>query len=157
MSGARPKQPSPYSKYWKKRAMKLFMAQFHNQPCAICGSYAGTVGHHLLPKGCYADYALDEQNILVLCPTHHMFSNEIAAHSMNSLAVSEFVRWVKENRPEKHEWMQQHKNVRSGKKINYKKLYEELCSKESPGCSTKKDSTASSVKTAFNSLRTRTT
>ena len=135
--------------------MTLFMRQFHNRPCAICGQIEGTVGHHLLPKGVYADYAFEEDNILVLCPSHPLLSNEIAAHSTSSLAVAAFCDWVQEHEPEKWAWMLAHKNKRSGKRVNYRDIYRNLDKKRddasTPPCSTSEDFIGSFVKTANSS------
>jgi len=125
--------------------MSAFMRQFHGQPCAICGSREGTAGHHLLPKGSHADYAFEEMNILPLCPTHHMFSNEIAAHSTSSMVIESFIEWLKENRPEKYAWMKDHRFKRSGKRKNFRDIYKSLDRKSSDvmqeTCSTSVDFT----------------
>lgn len=156
------KEPSPYALYWKRKAKKVFMRQFHYLPCEICGDRTGTVGHHLLPQGSNIDYVFEKKNIVVLCPKHHNFSNEIAAHSTNALAVEAFLDWLKEHKAWQYEWMKEHRNKRSGKRVNFRDLYFRLLDEQDGDakplpCSTKRVSIDSFVKTALSSSATKTT
>lgn len=101
------------SSFWKHEADELFMAQYRGLPCAVCASEGKqnifkTVAHHVIPKGRCPRHRLTAQNIVVLCPLHHKFSNEIAPHSANPLAVKRFWSWLENNRPEQYQWAMAH-------------------------------------------------
>jgi hypothetical protein len=95
---------NPNSKYWRKKCDDLFMAQGRGKACAVCGSKENTCYHHIIPKGRCKAMRYDLMNMIVLCPSHHTFSNELAPHSTNSFAVLRFMEWFKENHLRKYEY-----------------------------------------------------
>ena len=155
------KKHPPNSAYWRKKAKNLFMSQFRGRPCAICGTRSQTAGHNLLPQGSHGAYIFDEANILPLCPYHHMFSNEIAAHSTSALVTAAFIDFLKEEHQEKYQWMLQHRKRGTVGYRNYRDLYEELDARLNPAiedtCATSKVSIDSFVKTEVKPSPTRTT
>lgn len=94
----------PNSKYWLKKCDDLFMAQGRGEPCAYCGTTINTCFHHIVPKGRCKALRYDLMNMMVLCPSHHNFSNVVAPHSTNSFAVERFVIWLRENHTRKYEY-----------------------------------------------------
>lgn len=97
----------------KRDCDRLFMAQFHGKPCEVCTSQGstytrGTCGHHIVPRSRSLFLRHDPMNIVVLCPTHHMFSNTLAAHSMNALAVGRFLDWLNAHKPVQLAYVRQH-------------------------------------------------
>jgi hypothetical protein len=114
----------PNDKYYRNKADELFMSQFRGQPCEVCGRSDGTVGHHVVPKSRSKALRYEKRNIVVLCQSHHMFSNEMAPHSTNQLAVERFVEWYKEAHPDDHEWLKEHEHDIT--KISYAEYWEML-------------------------------
>lgn len=94
--------------WYKKRVVERFMAAYRGQPCAICESTSRTCAHHILAKGSHPSHVVSPENIIVLCPTHHVFSNQLAPHSKNQLAVGRFNDWLEEHRPEQMAWCKEH-------------------------------------------------
>ncbi len=89
----------------KKACDRLITEIFTGQPCEVCKSQGRietfrTCGHHACNKSLSAYYRHVPKNIVVLCPKHHMFSNDIAPHSGNIRAIDAFVDWLKEHRPD---------------------------------------------------------
>lgn len=123
-SKLRKKIDNVYSRYWRDRAEHMFMRQFRELPCEICGRTEGTVGHHIIPKSVCGSLRLEIGNIIVLCPLHHRFSREIAPHSFNYLAIIEFVDWMKKNKPDQWQWCNDRKH--DVLKIDYKEAYYRL-------------------------------
>ena len=68
----------------------------------------GTAEVPKLPDGEQAaflsSFGIEPQNLIPLCLTHHKWSDEVAPHSMNVLAVSRFRDWVAEHRPKQFGW-----------------------------------------------------
>lgn len=110
--------------WYRKQVIEHFMAQFRGQPCAICGITQRTCGHHLVSRRRCPSHIVSEQNIIVLCPLHHQFSNDIAPHSSNSLAVQRFLDWVEVNRPSQYWWMREHENDQI--KVDYRSKWEAM-------------------------------
>ena len=117
----RGKETPPNSKYWMKKCDDLFMKQGHNQPCAICKETNSTCYHHIVAKSTCKALRYDIQNMLVLCPNHHNFSNEIAAHSTNAYAQRKFMEWLEENKPKQYKYCQENQHNR--KPYKFKELY----------------------------------
>ena len=114
------KKKNPRSKYWQNKA-DAELSRVAKGPCAICG--ADGCGHHLISRS-HKIFRHDLRNIITLCPVHHRFSNELAPRSTNALAVTAFVEWVKENRPDQYEFWQKNQHVTGIP--NYKEAYEHL-------------------------------
>jgi hypothetical protein len=112
------------SAYWMIRADKLFMSQAHGKPCEICQSEEGTVFHHVIAKSTCKALRYDLNNMVILCPQHHNFSNEIAAHSTNAYAQQSFMKWFEDQFPFKYEYCKEHQHNRTS--FNYKDVYEKF-------------------------------
>ena len=110
-------------KQWKGDCDRIITNLFKGKPCAICGSL-NTCGHHIVPRSRSSFLRHDLQNIISLCPTHHMFSNEIAPHSTNSLAVHAFVEFIKEKFPNRYSYLLS--NQHTIQKPDWKAAYERL-------------------------------
>lgn len=108
--------------WYCKQVIERFMAKFRGLPCEICGVTHGTCGHHVISKQRCPAHIITPENIVVLCICHHRFSNDIAPHSFNSLAVVRFMDWLKAEKPWQYEWVRLHEH--DSKKINWKELYE---------------------------------
>jgi hypothetical protein len=131
MSALAKRKANPYSKYWQKKAMGLFMASFRGLPCEVCGTKQGTCAHHLLSQGSHPKYKLEPKNITVLCPSCHKYSNELAAHSKNVLAVERFMEWLRYNKPEQGKWLDQAElEYKDLDRVDYKQIYERLAKNE---------------------------
>jgi len=118
-----------YSSYWRNQAEELFMARYRGLPCQVCTTHGitntkKTHGHHLIPKGRCVFHLMTPQNILILCPSHHLLSKDIAAHSMSILVIDRFMEWMKEHFPERVEWIKEHE-WDSGR-VNYKEAFDKL-------------------------------
>lgn len=123
------KKAKDNSTYWRKKALELVTELTKNQPCAVCKSMAllttnRTCGHHVVAKKISGYYATKLINLLPLCEQHHMFSNEIAAHSSYQPAQVRFVDWLKEFSPKKYELLYNYKKMQG--KANYREDYEVL-------------------------------
>ena len=110
--------------YYKKKVVERFMAGYRGQKCAVCGTTEYTCAHHLLAKGSHPAHIISPENIIVLCPSHHLFSNHLAPHSKNQLAVDRFNEYVRHCRPDQWEWAQEHEWDTI--KRNWKEAWEEL-------------------------------
>ena len=113
---------SKSQKYYKNKCDKLISNHFKGQPCIICGEPG--YGHHLNSRSKIATrHSL--LNIVPLCSLHHCFSNDIAPHSANAFAVQKFIKFIKENYPEKFAyWRKMCYTLCS--KVDYKERYENL-------------------------------
>jgi len=111
-------------KYYRTKADGLFMKQFRGTHCEVCGSQDKTVGHHIVSKARSKALRYDMRNIIVLCPSHHKFSNDLAPHSSNQMACTRFVEWFKENKPAQYRWTKEHEHDQ--RKYNYKQACENL-------------------------------
>lgn len=99
------KTRSPNCKYYRTKADALFMAQFREQKCEVCGSIIGCCGHHIVAKSRSKALRYEKKNIIVVCPRHHTMGNTMAPHSVNSLAVERFLIWFRKAHPERHAWI----------------------------------------------------
>jgi len=106
---------NPNSSLWINKCDSLFMSQGHGKPCVICESKGitnreGTVFHHHVAKSTCKALRYDLMNMVILCPQHHCFSNEIGAHSSNPYAQKAYMDWVQENLPEQYEYCKEHQH-----------------------------------------------
>jgi len=108
---------------FKKRCDALITEAGKKTICAVCGKKPAFY-HHLIPRN-HALYRHDFCNLLPLCPTHHKFSNKMAAHSTNALAVREFVKWLRKNYPKKYKFSLDHQ-FDIGYNVDYEARFEEL-------------------------------
>jgi len=111
---------------WRDKGDNLITAFGHGQLCAVCGASAGVCLHHLLPKSRFARYRFKLENLVPLCPTHHILSNDLAPHSTNFLAVERFHEWLKLNRPAQEAWCRNAETWRFPGKIDWEELYADL-------------------------------
>lgn len=114
----------PNDKYYRKKADELFMRQFRGRPCEVCNKSEGTCGHHIVNKARSKALRYDKRNIVVLCQSHHKFSNDLAPHSSNQMAVERFINWFKEKHPDRHKWITE--NERTERRYTYKQAFENL-------------------------------
>jgi len=119
------------SPYWMIRADKLFMSQAYGRPCEICGTEEGTVFHHIVAKSTCKALRYDLMNMVILCPQHHNFSNEISAHSTNAYAQKSFMEWLEREHPLKYDYCQEHQHNKT--KFNYKDVYERFQEQKEKG------------------------
>jgi hypothetical protein len=128
-TGIRKKAKAKNTPAWyKQKAIKAWMKQWHGQPCAICGSTQSTCGHHIVAKGRTPSLVISPENIVVLCSKHHLFDRDICPHSRNSLTVHRFNLWMATEHEEQWNWCKCHENDTSLTvgKIDWKAKYEEL-------------------------------
>ena len=114
----------PNHKSYRTAADELFMKQFRGQPCEVCAKTQGTCGHHVVPKSRSKALRYDINNILVLCPAHHMYGNDLAPHSKNQIAVERFLDWFRFTKPDQWKWTRA--NERLQRKYSYKQAVENL-------------------------------
>lgn len=112
------------SKYYRLKADKIFMSQFHGLPCEVCGKTEGTAGHHVVGKRRSRALKYDKRNIVVLCQGHHTFSNDMAPHSTNQMAVVRFGEWFKIAFPDRHQWIQENEYIT--RKYTFKQACENM-------------------------------
>lgn len=108
--------------WYRKHVIEQFMSRFRGQPCEICGVTHGTCAHHVVSKQRNPGLILEPKNCVVLCCLHHRFSNDIAPHSFNSLAVGRFLEWLKTEKAWQYEWVKLHEHDTI--KMNWKEIYE---------------------------------
>ncbi len=118
------KTKSPNDKYYRVRADELFMAPYRGLPCAVCGTTKGTVAHHNVNKARSKALRYDKRNITVLCQSHHKFSNDIAPHSSNPMAVDRYFTWFRNFKTDQYRWLKL--NERIVRKYSYKQAWENL-------------------------------
>ena len=117
------------STYWRDKADVVFMAKFVGQPCEICSSLGitntyRTCGHHVVEKSISAYFRHIEQNMVVACESHHLFSNELAFHSKNLLAANAALDWLRECRPDALECLEVFKLPKyRGAKVDYEAVF----------------------------------
>jgi hypothetical protein len=104
------KKDNPRSKYWQKKADDLITQICTGKPCAVCHTTYRTCGHHLVSRK-VALLRHNLLNLIVLCDTHHNFSNDLAPHSSYLPAVVAFGEWLKENHPQKWDLMMNYKKI----------------------------------------------
>lgn len=109
--------------YWKKKADKEVSKYYTGQPCKVCGTTYQTCGHHIVHRS-IAYYRHHPYNLIPLCPKHHKFSNDLAPHSKNPLAVKAFLEWLKENYNVGYECLQNYKR-HLAEKVDYEENYNE--------------------------------
>lgn len=119
-------QKNPNSSYWMSKCDKLFMKQGHNEQCVICKhqdviNTEGTCFHHHVAKSTCKPLRYDMMNMIILCPLHHNFSNEIAAHSTNAYAQRNYMTLIKELFPDKYKYCEENQKNRT--QFKYKELY----------------------------------
>ena len=119
-------QKNVNSSYWMGKCDKLFMKQGHNKECIICKAKGiitteGTCFHHHIAKSTCKALRYDLMNMMILCPTHHNFSNEMAAHSTNAYAQRAYMEFIEVNFPEKYKYCEEHQKNQT--KYKYKDLY----------------------------------
>jgi len=118
---------------WCHAADDLFLAQFRGRPCAVCGAersfYQGktvrSMGHHLLSKELHRKYRYDVDNIIVLCPKHHLGA-EMSPHSHDGAAQAAFYEWLLLHWADKYHLMMERRNEKFNKEWCYREKYEEL-------------------------------
>ena len=107
--------------YWRNKADKEVTKYFRGSPCKVCGSEHMTCGHHIVHRS-VAYYRHHPHNLIPLCPTHHKFSNDLAPHSKNPLAVQAFLDWLKDNHEVGYQCLQDYKK-HLGEKVDYEQAY----------------------------------
>lgn len=94
----RPKKDAEYSR---------FMKQFSGKPCSICNKKnvlgETTSAHHILCRSTHPEYRITNENCITLCVICHRHAHDYPGA---------FLLWLKENRPEQHEWVEKHRNHR---------------------------------------------
>ena len=118
---------------WKHRSDDLFLAQFRGRPCAVCGAERGfyanktirSMGHHALSKELHRLYRYDIDNIIVLCPKHHLGA-EMSPHSHDGAAQAAFYEWLNLNHGEQYDLMMDRRNNKFNKEWCYREIYETL-------------------------------
>ena len=107
--------------YWKKKADKEVTKYYTGLPCKVCGSEHMTCGHHIVHRS-VAYFRHHPHNIIPLCPKHHKFSNDLAPHSNNPLAVEAFLDWLNENCWSGYQCLKEYKQ-HLGEKVDYEQAY----------------------------------
>ena len=127
------KYDTPDAGGWMHKCDDLFLAQFRGQPCAVCGATSSfyenktirTMGHHLLSKELHRLYRFDVDNIIALCPKHHLGA-EMSPHSHDGAAQAAFYSWLELHRPESHRLMMERRFDKFNKEWCYREKYVEL-------------------------------
>lgn len=117
----------PNSSYWHKKAKELFMEQFRGLPCEVClklgyTNATGTVFHHIIPQKESKALKYDKRNGLILCPSHHGFSNDMGAHSDNTYVVKKFQDFIELHFADRVQWALDHR--RQSFKFTHQQAYE---------------------------------
>jgi DNA-binding transcriptional LysR family regulator len=121
----RAKKPKKKSQtYWRNKADKEVSRYHTGLPCAVCGTTRLTCGHHIVERSLSAFYRHHPYNLIALCPDHHTWSNDLAAHSRHPKAVKAFVDWLKEHHPRRYDLLDTYKQHR-GEKVDYEENYNE--------------------------------
>ena len=84
----------------RDREWSLKIKELLDNKCVICGDTKILHAHHLIPRE-IKETRWDLENGIVLCPKHHKYSFKISAHR----SPISFVIWLKENYPEKYEYV----------------------------------------------------
>ena len=138
------KYDTPDSGGWMHKADDLFLAQFRGRPCEICGAthgfYSGktirSMGHHLLSKELHRKYRYDKDNILTLCPKHHLGA-ELSPHSHDGAAQAAFYSWMEQNTPLRYGKMMERRHDKFRKEWKYRDMYVLLGGDITEGCALK--------------------
>ena len=118
---------------WMHKADDLFLARFRGRPCEICGETAGffegrktrSMGHHILSKELHRKYRYHEDNIVTLCPKHHLGA-EMSPHSHDGAAQAAFYKWLADEQPYKYAFMENHRHEKFRKEWCYREMYVSL-------------------------------
>jgi len=106
------------SPYWNNKCKAAVAEWAHLMPCLICtvreqglrdGQYI--VGHHLIRKSKSRLYRWHPDNIVPLCPKHHLHGIDFAAHSENVLAVVRFIEAFRALAPTQYDWLVDHQDA----------------------------------------------
>ena len=111
----------------------LFLARFRGRECKVCGAIHGfyngktirSMGHHLLSKELHRLYRYSEDNIIVLCPKHHLGA-EMSPHSHDGPAVALFYEWLRKTCPQKYALFVSRRDDKFNKEWCYREKYVEL-------------------------------
>ena len=107
--------------YWRNKADKEVTKYFSGLPCKVCGFTYMTCGHHIVHRS-VAYYRHHPHNIIPLCPKHHKFSNDLAPHSNNPLAVNCWLLWLMNNCEVGYQCLMEYK-LHLGEKVDYEQAY----------------------------------
>jgi len=118
---------------WMHVCDDLFLARFRGRPCEVCGETHGfyqnrtirSMGHHVLSKELHRKYRYEPENIVTLCPKHHLGA-EMSPHSHDTAAQAAFYDWMRDNLPEKYQLFQERRHDKFNKEWCYREMYEEL-------------------------------
>lgn len=118
---------------WMNACDDIFLARFRGRQCEICGATSGfyngrttrSMGHHILSKELHRKYRYHMDNIICLCPKHHLGA-EMSPHSHDTAAQAAFFKWLENNRPEKYALMEERRFDKFAKEWCYREMYEEL-------------------------------
>lgn len=118
---------------WSKVCDDLFLARYRGRPCEICGATSGiyakrltrSMGHHLLEKGSHRKFRYDPENIVTLCPAHHL-SNWQSPHANEGVAIAFFYEWLHVFQPEKYALMFHRREHAWAKEWTYREMYQRL-------------------------------
>ena len=121
----------PNNLYWRKHADEIFMQQFRGLPCEACKvlgrlNEEGTVFHHIVAKKHSKALRYDHRNGIILCPSHHGFSDVMCAHSMTAMIVAKFQDFFEEHFPLRHQWIVEHRRLKF--RYTYKEAFEYMSS-----------------------------
>jgi hypothetical protein len=118
---------------WMNVCDDIFLAQFRGRPCEICGATSGfyngktirSMGHHVLSKELHRAHRYDTQNIVTLCPIHHLGA-EMSPHSHDTAAQAAFYDWMATALPFRYELMMARRHDKFNKEWCYREKYIEL-------------------------------
>jgi len=118
---------------WMNVCDDLFLAQFRGRPCEICGETRGyyngktirSMGHHVLSKELHRAHRYEWENIIVLCPKHHLGA-ELSPHSHDGVAQAAFYEWLRVNRTCQYIFMETNRHDKFNKEWCYREMYEQL-------------------------------
>jgi hypothetical protein len=124
---------APDSGGWMHVCDDLFLAQFRGRPCAICGAERSffrnktirSMGHHLLSKELHRRYRYWSDNIIVLCPKHHLGA-DMSPHSHDGAAQAVFYDWLKTEKGWQWHQMVELRFDKFNKEWTYRDMYEKL-------------------------------
>jgi len=123
------KKMMPNSGYWLAKADEAFMVQFRGLPCEFCEKLGiehteGTCFHHVIAKKQSKSLRYDKRNGIVLCPAHHKWSNDMAAHSDSVFVVQAWVDFFKKHFEDRYNWCMS--NGRLKYRFTYREAYEAI-------------------------------
>jgi len=114
----------PNNKYWREKADEVFMEQHRGKECEICKALGrinttGTVFHHIVAKKDCKALRYDHRNGLIVCPSHHGFSDVMCPHSMSQAVIHRFHEFCKQHFPYRMKWLD------DNRRINFRYTYKE--------------------------------